>query len=166
VTPAELVEALSIQIYSPPLSEHRNSGRIADTSAPLSVAMLILDFDTEVTMNGINLFLGNSTGDYARETVTALEIIGCADAARLLREIIDIATTAGMTRDAICADRTNLAPYAVTSWRQTHGDKWEAASDKIWKCHKQIPYPAVLEQLELFVGRHQYVLEPLISAKS
>ena len=85
MTPAELVEALSIQIYSPPLSEHRSSGRIADTSAPLSVAMLILDFDTEVAMNGSNSFLGNSNGDYARETVTALEIIGCADEARLLR---------------------------------------------------------------------------------
>ena len=92
MTPAELVEALSIQIYSPPLSEHRSSGRIADTSAPLSVAMLILDFDTEVAMNGSNSFLGNSNGDYARETVTALEIIGCAGAARLLSEIIGIAT--------------------------------------------------------------------------
>jgi len=116
-------------------------------------------------MNGINNFLGNSTGDYARETVTALEIIGCADAARLLSEIIGIATAAGMTRDAIQSERANLAPYAVSSWQQTHGEKWDAASDKIWELHKQMPYAAVTEQLELFVGRHQDALEPLIAVR-
>lgn len=50
----------------------RRSGAIAELSNPVAVLMLVIDFDTEVAMNGITDFLRNSTGIYGTETVRAL----------------------------------------------------------------------------------------------
>jgi hypothetical protein len=49
----DLLEEFGIKIYEAPASDHRDSGRIADTSDPISVAMLVIDFRTEVEMNGM-----------------------------------------------------------------------------------------------------------------
>ena len=38
--------------------------------------MLLVDLETERAMNGMLDFLGNSSGKYAMETVTALELVG------------------------------------------------------------------------------------------
>ncbi len=50
--PDELLSQFSIKIYEPPLSELRDSGTIRNLSDPIAVMMLIVDFETEVTMNG------------------------------------------------------------------------------------------------------------------
>ena len=68
----DILSDLSIKIYESPLSEVRSSGRIADVTDPVNVLMLLIDFQTEVEMNGILDFLGNSSGLYARETAEAL----------------------------------------------------------------------------------------------
>ena len=97
----DLLSEFAIKVYEPPLSLHRASGQIADTSDPVSVAMLVVDLDTEVAMNGMVNFIGNSTGLYASQTVEALERIGCAEDASVLRQILAAAEAAGMTHAAI-----------------------------------------------------------------
>ena len=49
----DIVSELSIKIYEEPLASWRESSKITDLSNPLSVLMLIIDFETEVSMNGI-----------------------------------------------------------------------------------------------------------------
>jgi len=163
VTPAEVLTELSIRVYEEPLSGHRDSGAIADLSQPLSVVMLLIDFDTEITMNGIvDGFIGNSTGKYARQTVKALELVGCTTLASQLGRVLDIADRAGMTHGQIQEDRSHLELHAVTTFRDTHGDRWEQACEAIYREEEQMDYQALQNALQAYVGKHIQHLEPLV----
>jgi hypothetical protein len=154
MTPSDLLDEFSIKIYEPPLSEIRDSGLVRDLSNPIAVVMLVVDFDTEVEMNGINNWIGNSTGLYAEETVVALEMIGCVSQAMQLKHVLEIAAAAGMTHDAIREDRSGLAEFAVTSFSKIHGDKWDAASDEISNIHSLINYEEIRAHAERYVAIH------------
>lgn len=155
MTPIDLLSEFSIKIYEPPLSEMRRNGAIRAVSNPIAVVMLVVDFETEVSMNGINNFLGNSTGLYAHETVAALEQMGCFTQAQQLKRILEIATDAGMTHDAIRRDRSSLSEYAITSFAELHGDKWDNASEEIGKVDSEIDYSDIINHAERFVAIHQ-----------
>lgn len=158
-----LIQELSIRIYSPPLTAHRDSGLIGDTSLPLSILMLVLDFRTEVEMNGIDNFIGNSTGRYARETVEALRIIGCFQDAGTLEKILELADAAGMTHERVQADRAQLSTPTVSSWSEMHGEKWDAASAKIRELADSIPVGELDERLAPFVDQHRALFEAHLS---
>jgi hypothetical protein len=152
----DLLDEFSIKIYEPPLSTHRDSGRIADTSDPVSVVMLVIDFRTEVEMNSmVDGFIGNSTGLYGAETVRALEIIGCPRQAATLRRILELAAAAGMTHAAIQADRQHLEEFAIASFHQTHGNKWDAASKQIDELEGELDLGEVGECAAQFASRHE-----------
>ena len=155
MTNFDLLSEFSIKIYMPPLSEMRESGRIRDLSNPIAVVMLVVDFETEVTMNGITSFIGNNTGIYADETVAALERIGCSDQSQQLKRIIEIAAAAGMTHDAIRQERSCISEYAITSFAELHGNKWNAAGQEIDKLNRSIDYSVIMQHAERFVGAHR-----------
>jgi Domain of unknown function (DUF4375) len=83
-----LVNRLFVLIYEPPLSALRES--IASCPESLRVFMLIADFDTEVSMNGIVGFLENSTGHYLQQTIEAFELIGAHETASTLRQVDEL----------------------------------------------------------------------------
>ena len=153
----DLLTEFAIKIYEPPLCEMRDSGAIADLSNPIAVAMLVVDFETEVTMQGIVDFIGNSTGLYVRETVKALQIIGCDTQADQLQRILDIADVAGMTHDAIQEDMSGLAPHAITSFSKLHGEKWDSACKQISAIDDEVDYHEILSHAHAFVQRHEDV---------
>src|SRR5262245_17446098 len=155
----DLLSEFAIKIYEPPFSDLRDSGRIVDVSNVVCAAMLVVDFETEVAMNGIVNFIGNSTGRYAAETVLALDRIGCAHAAAALRQILAVAAEAGMTHEAIQADRSALQPFAVTSFSALHGSKWDCAADEIDAIFATIDMTNVLSALEAFVDEHSSVFQ-------
>ena len=164
MTADDLVTEFSIRIYKPPLSEVRDSGEIADLTRPLAVIMLAIDFQTEVTMNGmIDGFIGNSTGIYATETVEALRLLGCADMADSLARILAIAHAHGLTYDAIQLDRSGLEPFAVTTFDDTHGSKWQLASQVIARVERDLDFGPLFGALARFVEQHRPVLEPLLA---
>lgn len=154
MSPDQLLAELSIKMYQPPLSEVRGGATIPDLSDPLVVAMLILDLETEVSLGGIRSFLGNSSGRFAAQTAGALEVIGCSRHAELLRRVLDIAAEAGMTHEAIQQERSDLAPFTITTFSQLHGDKWDLAIDQIEDAASEIDYLEVIALTESFIGRH------------
>jgi hypothetical protein len=158
VTIEELLGEFSCRIYEAPLTEHRDSGRIADLSDPISILMLLVDFETEVSMNGICDFIGNSTGLYARETVEALKLVGCTQDAAVLSQILDIADRAGMTHNAIQADRSGLQEYAITSFAELHGDKWDSATEEIGRLVEAIDFERVMKMAVEYAARHEAAL--------
>lgn len=165
MTPEALLTELSIKIYEPPLSEMREDGRICDLSDPAAVLMLIIDFETEVSMNGINNFLGNSSGQYAHETVAALQTIGAKTQANLLQKILTVAANAGMTHDTIQADRSGLEEFSITSFQKLHGDKWDAASAEIQELEEQIDYSDMFEWAEEYAGNHSAELHQALGIR-
>ncbi len=98
--------------------------------------------------------IGNSTGLYVRETVAALETIGCLAQAAQFEHIVEVAADAGMTHEAIQADRSGVRRYDVTSFSKLHGDKWDAATDEIRNIHSLIDYSEILARAEDYVAIH------------
>jgi hypothetical protein len=96
---SDLLSDLSIAIYSEPLAQFRDSEAIRDLDNPLAVVILLIDYETECSMNGVVTMLGNSTGSRLPETIAALKIIGCENHSTCLADIRDIALSAGMTYD-------------------------------------------------------------------
>jgi len=154
---SDILSELSIRVYEPPLSLLRENGKISNLNNPLAVLMLIIDFETELTMNGINDFIGNSTGLYAYETVDALKIIGCDETSKMLSDILKKAKDAGMTHEAIQNDRQRLEAYTVTTFHQLHGDKWDKVIDEIDHLAEQIDLQQVINCAENYIGMYKDV---------
>jgi hypothetical protein len=135
---SELLDDLSVRMYEPPLSGYRYDGRIGDTTNPLSVVMLLIDYEAECTINGIIGFLGNSAGSRLPETIVAMRKIGCIDHANILEEIQATATAAGMTYEAMQEDCAELTEFDATSFAELHGDKWNDACNRIQTLHENV----------------------------
>jgi hypothetical protein len=159
MTPQELLDTFAIKIYEPPLASLRDSGAITDLSSPISVAMLLVDFDTEVAINGITDFIGNSSGRYINETISALRKISCGAEAEVLAKIEAITSAVGMTHQAIQAERSGLAEYSITSFSQLHGDKWRAVSTQVHELCSSINFAHVTERVLQFVAANKIAFE-------
>lgn len=162
----DILSEFAVKVYRPPLSELRDSGRIGDTSDVVCAAMLVVDFETEVTMSGIVDFIGNSTGRFATETVAALELIGCTKEAECLRRILAAAAVAGMTHEAIQRERAGLELFAITSFSRLHGSKWDDVVKTIDEVFDTIDLSTIMLRLAAFMDRHQAVFEKAIGRAS
>lgn len=135
---SQLLDELSVLIYRPPLTDFRSDGRITDATNPIAVVMLLIDYETECSMNGIIGFLGNEAGRRLSETIRVIRAIGSDEHADILESIQSTAISAGMTYDAIQADCVGLEPFAVTSFEKLHGDKWDEACYSIQTLHDKV----------------------------
>lgn len=165
MSPDDLLSELSVKVYEPPLSRIRQSGDIADVSNPICLLMLLIDFDTEVSMNGIVNFIGNSTGLHAKETVSALLHIGCFEESRKLADILAVAAAAGMTHEAIQADRSSAEVYAVTTFAKIHGPKWRDAVVDIESIHKSMDMLDVFGKMQQFIALHRSTVEEALGVR-
>ncbi len=165
MTPEQLLDELAVKLYQPPLTEFRDRGLVGDTDDPLAVVMLLVDFETERAMNGMLDFLGNSSGKYARETVTALGRVSAYTCAGTLRRILDVAETANITFETVQKDRAKV-PYPVTSWKATHGDKWAAAEKDIGRLEADFDEEEFWTRLTAYVGEHRVLLRQRLEAEA
>lgn len=159
---ADLVSEIGMAMWDEDFWGFRDDGQIEDLSNPLSVVMLVIAFRTEVEMNGIVDFLGNSTGVYAVETVGALRKIGCDEEATCLEEIIRIASESGMSYDEIQNDLEDVPEYTVTSFRELHGDKWNNACEAIRGVEKRMNFDSLDPALETFAAKHADYLQEYV----
>ncbi|WP_379159147.1 DUF4375 domain-containing protein [Paenibacillus sp. sgz5001063] len=81
----EIVDSVCSNIYEPEYAATREA--VLKSPGFLREIMLLIDLDTELTMNGILGFLENSSGQYLLETIQALQHIGAAEDAEILEQI-------------------------------------------------------------------------------
>lgn len=151
---SEVYWLFASKIYEPPLSTMREDGSVVNLANPLAAVMLVVDFETEVSMNGIIGFIGNSAGQYARQTVEAMRILDCDEHAEQLAEILDVADAAGMTFAAVQQDRQTQQPFAVSSFSDIHGTKWNDALTTIHELEEQFDADLLVERAEEYVGKN------------
>ncbi|NEN82357.1 DMP19 family protein [Paenibacillus elgii] len=82
--------------------------------------VLLIDFDTELNMNGILGFLENSTGKYLNETIEALERIGAVCDADAMKAIKRILENYNLSTGQLHRDLQDLEPYEINHFRQVH----------------------------------------------
>jgi hypothetical protein len=160
-----ILDALAVAAWAPPLRLLRESGAIGDVSHPLCVVMLLIDFDTEVLLNGIIGFIGNSTGRYARQTVAAFERVGCEEEAGTLLRILDHAEAAGITHEALQRARSAIAEYSVVTPAGMHGDGWDLVCARLSSMCDEIDMQAVFGKVGKFIMRHRQTFEQALPGR-
>lgn len=115
------LQELATRIYESPLSAIRRRSDFPDLRSPLDIAVLLIDCDTEIAMNGILGFLENSTGQHLESTASALTLIGAPQAAARLTAVRDLMRRHGVTWQNLREDFEKMSEYQVTSFRELHG---------------------------------------------
>lgn len=163
---AALLDDLAGRIYSPPFFAVRE--RLLEFPIVLSTVVLVIDFDTELSMQGILGFLENSTGRFVPETIAAFERIGASRTARTLASIHDILLEAGASPEALRRDNQALELYQVTTFKQSHPTVEERTIRKIEKRARELylndtKAEPVLELLQRYVSVHLDELRAAVS---
>ena len=121
MTGAEILNDLGIRGYERPLSDVRNLPTWPSLTSPLQVTLLVIDFDTEVAMNGILGFLENSTGAYLNQTIDVFVMLGSTQTAEVLQGIRAIMSKHAVTHEQLRAPYQNVSEYQITSFKELHG---------------------------------------------
>lgn len=100
--------------------------------------ILIIDFDAELSMNGILDFLENSTGLFLDDTILALERIKAHEDYLVLNKIKDILKKYGVCPyDLRCSvNKSNL--YEISSFSTTHDNKYNEMAEEISREAKKL----------------------------
>ena len=117
----ELVQAFSISLDKPPLSRLRAT--LGSWPEILRVLTLVIDFDSEVSMNGILGFLENSTGQWFGETIEAFDLIGATETSGILRRVHEAMNRHGKTPATLRSEVNGATLYDVVSFDELHGAK-------------------------------------------
>ncbi|WP_348623195.1 DUF4375 domain-containing protein [Paenibacillus peoriae] len=80
----------------------------------LRTIILLIDFDTELSMNGVFGFLENSTGKYLNETISALKLIKAEKDSSIMEEIKELIEGINFN------GKIKLEPYQVTTFEERH----------------------------------------------
>lgn len=128
-----LIQEIAGRIYSEPFSNIREEEGYPNLSNPLHVTVLLIDCDTEITMNGMFGFLENRTGQHLEQTIQALNQIGAPTAATLFQSIADCMRKHDVTWRKLRGDFEGVKEFQVTSFREFHGDEFDAFADDVCK---------------------------------
>jgi hypothetical protein len=88
----------------------------------LHLAVLLIDCDTEIDMNGMLGFIENSTGQHLDRTAEALTLIGAPKSASLFQSVRSCMDQHGVTWQRLRNDFAGTAEYEISSFRELHGE--------------------------------------------
>jgi hypothetical protein len=114
------IQQLAASIYKPPLSEVRDRPHYPDLENPLHVIILLVDADTEITMQGMLGFLENATGRHLGATREALRRIGAHRSAELLAMVEACMARCSITWERLRANSEGVKEFKVTSFSASH----------------------------------------------
>jgi hypothetical protein len=146
----ELIEALSTRIYEPPLSEVRE--RSLPVVSAFRVVVLVIDFDTEVNMQGMPGFLENSTGLFLAETIEAFDRIGARETSDVLRRIEAILDKHDISPSRLRTGFAGTTPYQITTFEKLYGDlgslpeEVEREAERLYLYGEEPPQPVAAPQ--------------------
>ncbi|MEH7226702.1 DUF4375 domain-containing protein [Bacillus sp. JJ1566] len=93
--------------------------------------ILIINLDTELTMQGILGFLENSTGLFLDDTIETLCKIKAVEDYIILKEIRSIIIHNGITTMNLGTDVNNQEEYSRTNFNKTHGPDYSEMAEEI-----------------------------------
>lgn len=117
----EIMDHVGLNRYSEENIQLKDEEVFYKLPALLRDIVLLIDFDTELNMNGILGFLENSTGKYLNETIEALERIGAVHDANALKDIKRILEKYHLSTGQLNRDLQGLELYEINHFRQIHG---------------------------------------------
>ncbi|MFB6362676.1 DUF4375 domain-containing protein [Paenibacillus elgii] len=116
----EIIDHVASNMYSRENIQLKDEEVFFKLPALLRDIVLLVDFDTELNMNGILGFLENSTGKYLNETIEVLERIGAVHDANALIDIKRILGNYNLSTGQLHRDLQDLEPYEINHFEQAH----------------------------------------------
>ncbi|WP_440117841.1 DMP19 family protein [Paenibacillus sp. QZ-Y1] len=117
----EVVGSVAMDLYRAEFATIRESG--PELPQVLRDTILIIDLDTELSMNGMTGFLENASGQYLGETIEAMERIGNEADAEILKKIERMLSESGVTNGQLRDNVNGLSEHDITTSLQTHGEQ-------------------------------------------
>ncbi|WP_340401171.1 hypothetical protein [Paenibacillus sp. FSL H8-0079] len=117
----EVVGGIAMDLYRAEFATIRESG--PELPQVLRDTILIIDLDTELSMNGMTGFLENASGQYLGETIAAMERIGNEADTVILKKIEQILSESGVTPGQLRDNVNGLSEDDITTSLQTHGEQ-------------------------------------------
>jgi hypothetical protein len=120
MTADQLVWKLAVKVYEDPLVKVRSEPDYPNLGNPLHLVTLLIDADTEITMNSILGFLENMTGDHLSSTIEALDVIGAPKCAAVFRAVEECMKRHSVTWNRLRGDLADSEEFQVSSFRKPH----------------------------------------------
>ncbi|PZT53483.1 DMP19 family protein [Paenibacillus silvae] len=115
----EIVGGIAMDIYRAEFSVIRE--RLSELPEVARDILLIIDLDTELSMNGLTGYLENASGEYLGQTIEALVRIGDETDAAILQKVQQLLSEHHVTVDQLRANVESLSEHDITTSLQTHG---------------------------------------------
>ncbi len=127
----DILNDIGLKAYEKPLSTIRDLPTWPSLSEPLHVAILLIDFDTEVNMNGLLGFLENSTGAYLEQTIEACRMLGARQTADTLERVREVMGRHAVSHQRLREPHRHTTEYQITSFTELHGSSLDDFADEV-----------------------------------
>jgi hypothetical protein len=156
---SEILNELGVRIYREPLSALRHAPGWPSLENPLHLAMLLIDFDSELLMNGMLGLLENPTGAYLDQTIDAFSMLGENETAEILRGIRAVMEKYHITHKKLREPHQHAVEYQIVTFTELHGHDLDDFADEVYVKAKELyPYhherPHPLLSLESYIEAH------------
>ena len=127
----EIIEHVYINLYEKDYYDIRENEIFNSLPVLIKDIILLIDFDTELNMNGILGFLENSTGLYLDDTIEVLERIGATEDYEILKNIKDIMLRYNVGTKRLRDNVNQGSQYEITSFLKIHGQEYYSMAEEI-----------------------------------
>ncbi|RSD28457.1 DMP19 family protein [Mesobacillus subterraneus] len=130
-SPEEIVEIIAINLYN------KENVNITDTDTFYKLPeiirdiILIINFDTEVSMQGILGYLENTTGLYFKDTIHTFEKVQAVEDYQILANIEAVLEKYRITTSALRKNVNNQALHQITDFAKLHGHEYLKLAEEI-----------------------------------
>jgi hypothetical protein len=158
---AAFLDRFAVRIYEYPLLRLRHE--LPELPEVLRNVVLVVDFNTEIIMQGLLGFLENSTGQFLPETIIALRTIGAFATAHTLCEVQDVLASSQISTRSLHDDLQKLELFQITTFRADHPQVDAQALDAIAAIEDRASTGESEELLLPYVAAHLEELEASLS---
>ncbi|KAA8785370.1 arsenate reductase-like glutaredoxin family protein [Paenibacillus sp. 4624] len=151
----EIVGSIAMDMYRAEFATIRE--RVSELPVVLRDIMLIIDLDTELTMNGLTGYLENASGKHLREVIEALIRSGNETDAMILQKVEQLLKEQGITPEQLRENVERLSEHDISTSLQTHGTQIHELLQRVEQEVQQLSFQADNE--EVFDLLYQYVDE-------
>lgn len=130
-SPEEIIEIIATNLYSTDNLNIRNPDTFNNLPDVIRDIILLIDFDTEVTMQGILGFLENSTGLYFKDTINTFEKIQAIEDHKILKKIESVLKKYYISTSVLRKNVNNQGLYNICDFLILHGPDYENMAEEI-----------------------------------
>lgn len=130
-SPEEIVEIIATNLYSNDNLNIRDPDTFYNLPDIIRDIILLIDFDTEVTMQGILVFLENSTGLYFKDTIKTFEKIQAIEDFNILDKIESVLKKYYISTSDLRKNVNNQGLYNINNFSKLHGPDYENMAEEI-----------------------------------